>query len=93
MGFLCLLVAISEPSPGLWSPSALRPKADIENPPLLLRLPLPRQLLGLGYLGRRHLLGNNVAVLDRYIAVFAGGETRSSKVIPHMGLGVVLGDA
>ncbi len=59
--------------------------------PSLLRLPLPRQLLGLGYLGRGHPLGNGIAVLDRIIELLAGGETRSGKVIPHMGLGVVLG--
>ncbi len=47
---------------------------------LLLRPPLPRQLLGLGYLGRGHPLGNDIAVLDRFIAVLAGGETRSGKV-------------
>ena len=41
--------------------------------PLLLRLPLPHQLLGLGYLGRSHPLGNYIAVLDRLIAVLAGG--------------------
>ncbi len=41
--------------------------------PLLLRLPLPRQLFGLGYLGRGHPLGNNVEVLDRSIKVLAGG--------------------
>ncbi len=57
---------------------------------LLLRLPLPRQLLGLGYLGRGHHLGNAIAVLDRFIAVLAGGEYRSGKVKPHMGLYVVL---
>ncbi len=38
----------------------------------LLRLPLPRQLLGLGYLGRGHLLGNDKAVLDRSIAIYSG---------------------
>ena len=42
------------------------------NPPLLW-LPLPCQLLGLGYLGRGHPLGNDVAVVDRLIAVLAGG--------------------
>ncbi len=41
--------------------------------PLLLRPPLPRQLFGLGYLGRGHPLGNDIAVLDRIIAVLAGG--------------------
>ncbi len=40
---------------------------------LLLRLPIPRQLLGLGYLGRGHLLGNDIAVLDCIIAALAGG--------------------
>ncbi len=41
--------------------------------PLLLRPPLPRQLLGLGYLGGGHLLGNVIAVLDRYVVFHAGG--------------------
>ncbi len=41
----------------------------------VLRLPLPRQLFGLGYLGRGHPLGNDIAVLDRFIAALAGGES------------------
>ncbi len=63
------------------------------NPSLLLRPPLPRQLLGLRYLRGGHLRSNNIAVEDRVIAVLAGGGSRSGKVIPHMRLDVVLGDA
>ncbi len=53
--------------------------------PSLLRLPLPRELLGLGYLGWGHPLGNDIAVLDRIIVALAGRKTGGSKVIPRIG--------
>ncbi len=52
---------------------------------LLLRPPLPRQLSGLGYLGRSHRRSNDIAVLNRFIAILSGRKTGGSKVIPRIG--------
>src|SRR5439155_22457465 len=63
--------------------------------PLPLRLPFARALLRLGELGRCHLAGDRIAVLDRggAVARVGGGETRGGEVEPHVRGDDVLRDA